>query len=76
MSTKLTPEEYAQALTDLGLHYGVRCEHNGMVNEGASFMYIAPAEPPWVYAVVLVGDMNCFYEGRVEKVHCGLKVIE
>jgi hypothetical protein len=67
--------DYEKQLADWGLSYGVTCEHNGMINEGAVFMFIAPAEPPWVYALVLRGDLNNFYEGQIAKAHCGMSPV-
>ena len=67
--------EYAEKLADWGLRYGVVCEHNGMINEGAVFMFLAPAEPPWAWVLVLRGDLKNFYEGQIAKAHCGMSPV-
>ena len=72
----MTPDEYRDLLAGRGLVYGVLCEHNGMINEGAAFMFIGPAEPPWAYVLVLRGDLNNFYEGQIAKAHSGLSPVE
>jgi hypothetical protein len=72
----LTPEQYAKMFEDMGLSYGVACVHKGMLNEGAIFMFLGPAEPPWAWVLVLRGDLNNFYEGQLAKAHSGLDVYD